>query len=139
MKKMKRFFNEFKEFAVKGNAVDMAVGVVIATAFSAIVNSIVNDILMPVIGILTGGIDFSALSLTVGSAELKYGMLIQNVVDFLIVAFCLFLAVKLMNRAKVKKEEAKEEIKEETPVKSEEAVLLAEIKDILVSLKKNEE
>lgn len=139
MKKMKKFFNEFKEFAVKGNAVDMAVGVVIATAFSAIVNSIVNDILMPVIGILTGGIDFSALSLTVGSAELKYGMLIQNVVNFLIVAFCLFLAVKLMNRAKVKKEEAKEEIKEEAPVKSDEAVLLAEIKDILVSLKKDEE
>lgn len=139
MKKMKRFFNEFKEFAVKGNAVDMAVGVVIATAFGAIVNSIVNDILMPVIGILTGGIDFSALSLTVGSAELKYGMLIQNVVNFLIVAFCLFLAVKLMNRAKVKKEEAKEEIKEEAPVKSDEAVLLAEIKDILVSLKKDGE
>lgn len=139
MKKMKKFFNEFKEFAVKGNAVDMAVGVVIATAFSAIVNSIVNDILMPVIGILTGGIDFSALSLTVGSAELKYGMLIQNVVNFLIVAFCLFLAVKLMNRAKVKKEEAKEEIKEEAPVKSDEAVLLAEIKDILVSLKKDGE
>lgn len=136
---MKRFFNEFKEFAVKGNAVDMAVGVVIATAFGAIVNSIVNDILMPVIGILTGGIDFSALSLTVGSAELKYGMLIQNVVNFLIVAFCLFLAVKLMNRAKVKKEEAKEEIKEEAPVKSDEAVLLAEIKDILVSLKKDGE
>lgn len=136
---MKRFFNEFKEFAVKGNAVDMAIGVVIATAFGAIVNSIVNDILMPVIGILTGGIDFSALSLTVGSAELKYGMLIQNVVNFLIVAFCLFLAVKLMNRAKVKKEEAKEEIKEEAPVKSDEAVLLAEIKDILVSLKKDGE
>lgn len=139
MRKMKRFFTEFKEFAVKGNAVDMAVGVVIATAFSAIVNSIVNDILMPVIGILTGGIDFSALSLTVGSADLKYGMLIQNVVNFLIVAFCLFLAVKLMNRAKVKKEEAVKEAPEEAPVKSDEAVLLGEIKDILVSLKKDEE
>ena len=133
---MKKFFNEFKEFAVKGNALEMAVGVIIATAFSAIVNSIVNDILMPIIGMLTGGIDFSGLSLVVGSAELKYGMLIQNIINFLIVAFCLFVVVKVMNGTKRKKELEETEEKEEK--KSDETVLLEEIRDVLISIKKDE-
>jgi large conductance mechanosensitive channel len=133
---MKKFLNEFKEFAVKGNALEMAVGVIIATAFSAIVNSIVNDILMPIIGMLTGGIDFSGLSLVVGSAELKYGMLIQNIINFLIVAFCLFVVVKVMNGTKRKKE--LEETDEPEEKKSDETVLLEEIRDVLISIKKDE-
>ena len=88
---------EFKKFISKGNVVDLAVGVIIGGAFGKIVSSLVNDILMPIIGILIGGIDFSSLSIKVGSAKITYGMFIQNIIDFLIIAFCVFIFVKIVN------------------------------------------
>ena len=127
MKKfIKNFIDEFKEFISKGNVVDLAVGVIIGGAFSKIVSSLVNDILMPIIGTLLGGLNFTALSLKIGNAVISYGNFIQNVVDFLIVAFCIFIFVKIMNRFhKEKKEETKQ------PVKSDEVKLLEEIRDLL--------
>lgn len=126
---------EFKEFIAKGNVMDLAVGVIIGGAFGKIVTSIVDDILMPLIGMLIGGIDFTGLSLKIGEAEVKYGNFIQNVIDFLIVAFCIFIIVKLVNRATEKVEKLKkkeeEEKKEESPAKSDEVVLLEEIRDLL--------
>ena len=133
---------EFKEFIARGNVMDLAVGVIIGAAFGKIVTSIVDDILMPLIGVIIGGIDFSNLSFTVGSAQIKYGNFIQNVIDFLIVAFCIFLIIKLINRAskrveklakkakKGKDKETAEEIVEEVK-KSDEVALLEEIRDLL--------
>ena len=124
---------EFKEFIARGNVIDLAVGVIIGSAFGKIVTSIVDDILMPLIGMIIGGVDFTGLSLKIGEAEVKYGNFIQNVIDFLIVAFCIFLIVKLVNRATEKlskKKEAEEPVAEEVK-KSEEVVLLEEIRDLL--------
>lgn len=98
-------FKEFKDFAMKGNVVDLAVAVIIGGAFGAIVNSLVADIIMPVIGVLTGGIDFSGLSREIGAASITYGKFIQAVFNFIIVAFSLFLMIKAINATK-KKEEA---------------------------------
>lgn len=123
---MKKFFKEFKEFISKGNVVDMAIGVIIGSAFSKIVSSVVNDLMMPIIGIIIGGHDFSSFKLTVGSAEIKYGTLLQNILDFLIVAFCLFLCIKFINRFK-----RKEEKKVVEKVKSDELIVLEEIRDAL--------
>ena len=135
------FIKEFKEFAVKGNVMDMAVGVIIGGAFGMIVTSLVNDVLMPVISTLTGGIDFTNLFVTLGdgdfrtlaaaqeagAAVLAYGQFIQNVIDFIILAFCIFLMIKGMNKLNRKKEEpAPEEPK--GPTQEE---LLAEIRDLL--------
>ncbi|MBQ6395125.1 MAG: large conductance mechanosensitive channel protein MscL [Atopobiaceae bacterium] len=106
---MSGFMKEFKEFINRGNVVDMAVGVIIGGAFSAIVNSLVNDLITPVIGMLTGGIDFSSLSITVGSAELMYGNLISAVINFLIIAFVLFSMVKAVNAMRKEEEAAAEE------------------------------
>lgn len=89
---------EFKEFALKGNIMDMAVGVVIGGAFQKIVNSLVNDIIMPVISVITGNVDFSDMVFTVGDASIKYGNFITTIVDFLIIAFSIFLVVKYMNK-----------------------------------------
>jgi len=107
---MKTFFNEFKEFISKGNVIDMAVGVVVGGAFTAIVNSLVNDIIMPLVGLLMGGVDFTSLSLGIGDAQIMYGNFIQNIIYFLLVAFALFCVVKAMNtfRKMAKKEEPKE-------------------------------
>ena len=111
-------FEEFKKFISKGNVVDLAVGVIIGGAFGKIVSSLVNDILMPIIGAIIGGIDFSDLSIKIGNAKIMYGMFIQNVIDFLIIAFCVFLFVKAINKLtdvtsklenKRKKKDAKEE------------------------------
>jgi large conductance mechanosensitive channel len=118
---------EFKEFAVKGNVMDMAVGVIIGGAFGKIVSSLVDDILMPIIGTITGGIDFTTLSVNVGEAEIKYGTFIQNVVDFLIVAFCIFLMLKGINKLNRKKEEPAEE----APAGPTTEELLADIEEIL--------
>lgn len=99
---------EFKDFISRGNVVDMAVGVVVGGAFTSIVNSLVKDILMPLIGIITGGIDFSSLAITVGEASINYGQFIQNIIYFLIVAWVIFLIVKAINKmrnAGKKKEE----------------------------------
>ena len=135
---MKKFLNEFKEFAVRGNVLDLAVGVIIGAAFKSIVDSVVNDIFMPAVGILIGGHDFSALSVTVGTATIKYGSLIQNVVNFVIVAFCLFLFVKFYNKFKnsiaIKKHD---EEKAEEEKKDENILLLEQIRDTLVELNKN--
>ena len=94
---MKKMLNEFKKFISKGNVVDLAVGVVVGGAFSKIVSSLVNDIIMPLIGVIIGGIDFTNLSLKVGEATINYGMFIQNIIDFLIISFCIFLVVKALN------------------------------------------
>lgn len=124
--KEKKVANEFKEFISKGNIVDMAVGVIIGSAFGKIVTSLVNDIFMPLIGIIIGGLDFSKLTLTVGDAVIAYGTFIQNIVDFLIIAICIFIMIKVLAKFK-KKEEAKSvEVKE-----SEEVVLLREIRDLI--------
>lgn len=118
---------EFKEFISKGNVVNLAVGVVIGTAFSKIVSSLVDNIIMPLVGIIIGGIDFSGLSIKVADAQIKYGIFLQNVVDFLIVAFCIFICIKAVNKL-LHKEEKKKETK---PVKSNEVILLEEIRDLL--------
>lgn len=91
---------EFKEFISGGNVVDLAVGVVMGGAFGKIVTSLVEDIIMPLVGLLMGGVDFSALSIKVGEAQVKYGNFIQMIVNFLIIAFCIFLVVKAMNKFK---------------------------------------
>ena len=126
---------EFKEFIAKGNVMDLAVGVIIGAAFGKIVSSLVDDILMPLIGMVSGGIDFTGLVWKIGEAEVKYGNFLQNIIDFLIVAFCIFLIIKLMNRAskrveKLKKKE-EEEAKAEEPQKSDEVILLEDIRDLL--------
>ncbi len=121
------FFKEFKEFAMKGNVMDMAVGVIIGGAFGKIISSLVDDVLMPLIGLCTGGVDFSGLSAKVGDAELKYGVFIQNVIDFLIVALCIFLMIKAMNKLNRKKEEEPAP----APEPPAEEKLLTEIRDLL--------
>ena len=126
---MKKFISEFKEFISKGNVLDMAVGVIIGGAFSKIVSSLVNDVMMPLIGIIIGGHDFTNLSIKVGNAKIMYGSFLQNVVDFLIVAFCLFTVIKIINRFKKKQEKNENREKIKTP--SEEVILLSEIRDLL--------
>lgn len=124
---------EFKKFIARGNVFDLAVGVVIGNAFSKIVTSLVDNIIMPIVGILIGGIDFTKLSLTIFDVKIEFGIFIQNIVDFLIIAFCIFIAIKIINKL-TKKEEPKEEVKE--IVKSDEVKLLEEIRD-LMKKKKN--
>ncbi len=123
---MKKFFDEFKKFIERGNVIDLAVGVLIGGAFSKIVSSLVNDLFMPLIGVLIGGHDFTNLVLKVGDAQIRYGSLIQNIVDFLIIAFCIFIFISIINKFFGKKEEVKEVAK-----KSDEVVLLEEIRDLL--------
>lgn len=124
---------DFKEFAFKGNVLDMAIGVIIGAAFCKIVTSLVNDLIMPIISILTGGINFTNLKLVITPAHgdvaenaVAYGSFIQNVVDFLIIAFCIFLFVRLIEKFK-----KKEEVKVEAPKKADDVVLLEEIRDLL--------
>ncbi len=123
-------FKEFKEFISKGNVLDLAVGVIIGGAFGKIVTSLVDDIIMPFIGLIIGGLDFSGLSIVIGKATIKYGMFIQNVVNFLIIAFSVFMIVKAVNKVRrIKPEEKEEEPVVEAPSKEE--ALLAEIRDLL--------
>lgn len=126
---VKKELSEFKKFVSRGNVVDMAVGVIVGGAFGKIVTSLVNDILMPLIGTILGGLDFSNLSIKINDATIAYGAFIQSVVDFLIIAFCIFMMVKLFEKFKF--EEKKEEVKEEVLKKSDEVVLLEEIRDLL--------
>ena len=127
------FIKEFKEFAMKGNVMDMAVGVIIGGAFGKIVSSLVDDILMPLVGVVTGNVDFTKLAVEFGegdfAAKLTYGNFIQNVVDFLIVAFCIFLMLKGINKLNRKKEEPAPE--PEAPKGPTQEELLAEIRDLL--------
>lgn len=132
-------FKEFKEFISKGNVMDMAIGIVIGGAFAAIVNSVVNDILMPIIGFLTAGVDFTDLKLVLQQAvveggeivkpevSLNYGMLIQTIINFLIISLFIFLMVKGLNQMHRKEEAAAEE----PAPKSDEVLLLEEIRDSL--------
>ena len=121
---------EFKEFAMRGNVMDMAVGVIIGAAFGKIVSSLVDDVLMPLVGMIVGKVDFSALSAKVGDAELFYGRFIQNIVDFLIVAFCIFLVLKGINKmSNLRKKE--EEEAPAAPAGPTQEELLAEIRDLL--------
>ena len=122
---MKKFFKEFKDFASKGNVVELAVAVVIGAAFGKIVSSLVDDIIMPLFGILVGK-NFANLSVEVNGSFIAYGAFIQAIVDFLIIAFCVFLFTKLINKFK-----KKEEKKAEAPKKSDEVLLLEEIRDLL--------
>ena len=128
---------DFKEFAFKGNVLDMAIGVIIGAAFGKIVTSLVSDLIMPIISILTGGINFTDLKFVITPAHgdvaenaIMYGSFIQNVVDFLIIAFCIFLFVRLIEKFK-----KKEEVKAEAPKKADDVVLLEEIRDLLKAKK----
>lgn len=128
------FLKEFREFAMKGNVVDMAVGIIIGAAFGKIVSSLVADVIMPPLGLLIGGVDFKQFSVVLRAAEgdipavvLNYGMFIQTVFDFVIVAFAIFMAIKVMN--KVRRE--KEAEPEAPPAPSKEEMLLSEIRDLL--------
>lgn len=123
---MKKFIEEFRKFAIKGNAVDLAVAVVVGGAFGKIVTSLVSDVIMPTIGILIGGIDFTGLKWEIGDSTLTYGNFIQAIINFLIIAFCIFIVVKAMNTLMKKEETRKGKVK-----KTEEVKLLEEIRDIL--------
>jgi large conductance mechanosensitive channel len=136
---MGKFMTEFREFAMRGNVVDMAVGIIIGAAFGKIVSSFVADIIMPPLGLALGGVDFSDLAVTLQAANegvaavtLNYGKFIQTVVDFLIVAMAIFVAVRVMNKLK-RKEEAKPAEPPPPPEPSAEEKLLSEIRDILKS------
>ena len=138
---MSGFFNEFREFAMRGNVVDLAVGIIIGVAFGAIVNSLVNDIIMPPIGLIMGNVDFSDLFINLSGQEyaslaaardagapvIAYGAFINAVINFVIVAFAIFLVVKGMNRLRRKQEQAPEE----APVPPRQETLLEEIRDLL--------
>lgn len=125
LKTLTKEVSEFKTFISRGNVVDMAVGVISGGAFGKIVSSLVNDILMPLIGVLLGGLDFSSLSIKIGDASLKYGSFIQTIIDFLIISISIFVMIKLFERFK-KKEEPKGCEK-----KNDEVLLLEEIRDLL--------
>lgn len=126
------FIAEFKEFISRGNVIDMAVGIVIGSSFTAIVNSLVNDIVMPLVGIIIGGIDFSNLKINIGDANISYGLFIQSVINFLVIAFVIFTIVKMLNKFRRKKEDENKE----KPV-AEDIILLQEIRDLLKD-KKND-
>ena len=124
---MNKFLNEFKAFAMRGNVIDMAVGVIIGGAFGKIVSSLVDDVLMPLIGTIGGGIDCTSLALTIGEAKITYGNFLQNILDFIIVAFSIFLFIKGISSLSKKKEEEPAP----APEPSNEEKLLAEIRDLL--------
>ena len=140
---MKAFIREFREFAMRGNVLDMAVGIVIGAAFTAIVQSLVKDVIMPPIGLLTGGLDFSNLFISLsgtsydslaaateaGAPVLRYGVFVNAVINFLIVAFAIFILIKQVNRLKKKQEEAPAA----PPAPPADVVLLTEIRDLLKS------
>ena len=129
-----KLVDDFKAFVMRGNVVDLAVGVIIGAAFGKIVTSLVNDIFMPIIGMIIGNVDFTSLEIKIGEpvegaeqAAIKYGMFIQEIVNFLIIALCIFMVIKLINKAKKKKEEEPAPAPEPT----KEEVLLTEIRDAL--------
>lgn len=126
---MKNFIQEFKKFAVRGNVIDLAVAVVVGAAFNKIISSLVDNIITPTVGLLLGGINFSGLAITIGEARLSYGAFVQSVMDFLIIAFVIFVAVKAIN--KLRSESEKEPKKANAPEPPEEIKLLREIRDAL--------
>lgn len=144
---MKKIFNEFKTFIARGNVIDLSVGVVMGTAFSKIVTSLVNDVIMPLVGIAIGGINFSNLSIQLKDAKITYGNFIQEIVNFLIIAFCIFIFVKTINKLTDNLEKSKDKLlkkdnkkQEEAPKeepKSNEVLLLTEIRDLLKKQKES--
>lgn len=118
-------WKDFKAFAMQGNVIDLAVGIIIGAAFGSIVSSLVDNIMMPLLGLLMGGIDFSSLAFHVGDAEVGYGLFLQNIVDFLIIAFSIFIFIRFLNKMK------KEEVEEEEVEVDEQTELLTEIRDLL--------
>ena len=146
-KKKKSFFQEFKEFISKGNVLDMAVGVIIGTAFTKIVNSVVSDIIMPALGLLTGNIDFADLKIVLSEAvmdgetvvkeelAIRYGVFLDALLNFLLIAICVFAVVKIFNTIKAKAEALKKKEEEEKPAEEPkpdpQIVLLTEIRDLL--------
>lgn len=130
---MKKFVSEFKEFISRGNVLDMAVGVVIGGAFTAIVTALVDNIITPLIGVLVGGLDFTGLSVKVGEATIGYGAFIQAVVNFLLISFVIFCVIRSFNKLAKKKEEEPAA----PPAPAEDVVLLREIRDLLANQEKN--
>ena len=124
--KAKGIVTEFKEFISKGNVLDMAVGLIIGSAFTAIVTSLVNDIFTPLIGLIIGGINFAGINITVGNASISIGLFLQAIINFLLTAVCVFIVVKTINSFRRKKEE-----KPAPPKPSKEELLLTEIRDLL--------
>lgn len=143
------FIKEFKEFAMKGNVVDMAVGVIIGAAFGKIVSSLVNDVIMPLVGVATGGINFTDYKWVIQKAvtdgqkiikpevSMNWGAWVQTVVDFIIVAFCIFVMIKFINNLRKKTDEAPAEEAPAAPAPTKEEELLTEIRDLLKEQKKN--
>ncbi|MEY8381290.1 large-conductance mechanosensitive channel protein MscL [Ileibacterium valens] len=129
---MKKFFDEFKEFISRGNVMDMAVGVIMGTAFTAIVNALVKNILTPLLGIVLNGVDFSDLIIKVGNAKVEYGLFIQAIINFLLISLVIFCMVKALNgaRNKVIKKKEEEGAQEEEELEAS-VVLLQEIRDLL--------
>ena len=132
---MKKFLGEFKEFISRGNVMDMAVGIIVGSAFTAIVTSLVNDILMPIVGMVSGGVNIADLSVMVGTVQLKYGAFLQSIINFLLIALVIFTMIKTLNAASkqaaalLKKQE--EEKPAEEPKTDPQIVLLEEIRDLL--------
>ena len=126
---MKKFMEEFKKFISRGNVMDMAVGVIIGGAFTAIVNSLVNDVMMPILSLITGGLDFSRLCIVLGEGEgaatLNYGAFIAAVINFLLIAFVIFMMIKAINKFTKKKEEAPAPTTKECPYCKEKIALAA--------------
>lgn len=130
---MKKFVSEFKAFISRGNVLDMAVGVVIGGAFTAIVTALVDNIITPLIGVLVGGLDFTGLSVKVGEATVGYGAFIQAVINFLLISFVIFCVIRSFNKLAKKKEEEPAA----PPAPAEDVVLLREIRDLLANQEKN--
>ncbi len=127
---------EFKEFIMRGNVMDLAVGVIIGGAFTAIVNSLVGDVIGPIIGMICGGIDFTGIAITVGSAELMVGNFIQAIINFLLVALCVFFLIKAVNKATgLAKKKEEEAAAEEAPAGPTQEELLTQIRDLLAEKK----
>lgn len=135
-KTVKNEIGEFKKFISRGAVLDMAVGVIIGGAFSKIVTSLVNDVIMPLIGVILGGLDFSNLSIKIGNASIMYGSFIQSVVDFLIIAFCIFVMIRIITRLRerIDRKAVLEKEKEEKK-KEDHILLLEEIRDLLKNSK----
>lgn len=132
---MKSFFEEFRKFINRGNAIELAVGVVIGSSFSAIVNSLVNDIITPMIGLIVGGFDFSNIKIhLLGDSYIMIGSFIQNIINFLIVAFVLFMVVRTMNEVEEIKKKRKPKEEEKAPEDSQDIVLLKSINNELKKL-----
>lgn len=131
-------WEEFKKFAMKGNVLDLAVAVVIGAAFGKIVTSLVNDIIMPLVGLISGGIDLKGLKFVYGEVNLNYGLFLQTVVDFFIISFSIFMVVKLIGKFKHKEKETVKVEVVETPAPAPEVALLTEIRDLLRAEKQGE-